>query len=296
MKTNKDVKNAISKWQMDYNGIHTGYKHTNNKIYNDYLSNESFEKFVTQMKQNYKNAYNSFNDGNGNELSKTEKHPPKMAATYSSSRLAFNLFKDKMNWKTNLFLGEEDIYSKVEFEVKLPEEPNCHKPNMDIVLYGAKSIVYIESKFTEIYKESDKFIKEPYKNVLDYLEISTTPLYINKKGEKGFNIDIKTTYFDIKQTICHLLGISKDAKKHKNKTIIFCDLFFDPTTLQNYFDNTQEFNETLRIFNQCLDEIKKCDISKWFIELCERENLGKVNFKHLILVNDGTKIYDLRNK
>ena len=98
MELNKILDYAIMADETAKNSdVKSGYI-TNGKPYNNYLSNDSFARFVEDMKTNHPTAYEMYGKGGGKELEERKVganiYPPKMASFGSSSRMIYNLTKD----------------------------------------------------------------------------------------------------------------------------------------------------------------------------------------------------------
>ena len=209
--------------------------------------------------------------GGGKELYPSEGRTEKAACLYSSSMLAYNFF----HWigkDTTLTLDGVE-YDKVVFEEQFRVLVNRNnKANMDVVLVSKdeKTILLLESKFTEHLKPGAVDIKAVYENPSSYFS----------KGEKWVNVikclkrmmkqdSEKDTYYEgLKQVACHLMGISNVILNDKarawfnsnswlknqfgccldgDKEYIFKSLVFHPRTEQediasgNYEDKNKEF-------------------------------------------------------
>ena len=64
--------------------------------YDNYIDNETWAKFVDEMRTNYPSAYAEYGEGSGDELGikKVGRFPPKMASYGSSSRMIYLLSRD----------------------------------------------------------------------------------------------------------------------------------------------------------------------------------------------------------
>jgi hypothetical protein len=71
-----------------------GYKTPDGKVYDNYLSNDTWDNFKNQMSNRFRQSYS---DGSGGELLPSKGrggwYPPKMASIASSSRFAYLTFK-----------------------------------------------------------------------------------------------------------------------------------------------------------------------------------------------------------
>jgi len=197
----------------------SGYLFKNVK-YCNYMSNEVWNEFINNMSEKHKE---NFNDGNGGELNEG-RYPPKMASFGSSSRLIYELSKD---------------ISDFSFEEKLDTRVGG-VANIDGFLHRDNKYFYVEAKRREIYGSShhNEQISDVYTKVYDkinkkYPDFSYESRECEKIGYKKFTFKIKNEevkYFDLKQLICHFLGITYDIIKHDIKTanIVFLYLLYNP--------------------------------------------------------------------
>lgn len=174
-----------------------GYVMEDGRKYPNYMTKEAFAKFLNEMKAKYQQHYDSFNKGNGGEL-KGKKYPPKMASAGSSSRMLYLLARDIEGFH---------------FEVKRPTGVGGNA-NID-GYYQAKdgAEVYIEAKCREVFYTP--YLKEgtvkAYKDIYASLKAIGIEYHNITKGKSClFSVDgQELRHFDLKQTICHLLGIAK---------------------------------------------------------------------------------------
>lgn len=257
---------AIRDFEVENDTKKYGYKVKDN-IYYNYMSNEYWESYKIVMPEEHRKQ---FDNGSGGELKEKKGrwgiYPPKMASFGSSSRMIYELSKDISG-----FCFEEQLDTRV-----------GGIANLDGFLKKDNKYIYIEAKRREIYSsthESEE-IKEVYLPVYKCIK--------DKCGEGNFDFTIadakeegikKVTfrlnknpvqYFDLKQLICHFLGIAYDLAKHSinNADVKFLYLIFNPKKVkidENYkekistrFDCVVEFinnnNDTIeRIFQAVLE-------------------------------------------
>jgi len=187
-----------------------------------------------------KKCYESYAQGSGSEFKwhyskRYDKwYPPKMAAIKSSSMLCFNAFSHVDKDHSIEINGV--VYNKVFFEAKLPTLTisRNHPANMDAVLISkdCETILFIESKFTETFGS-----RHSYNQIVAAKNPSLSKNYYSKEsyfgdsGEKWTAFlenyikkqlvenDIKTllpmsgSHLDLKQDICHCIGIYNFAKR-----------------------------------------------------------------------------------
>ena len=237
MELNKILDYAIMADETAKNPVKSGYV-VNGKTYNNYLSNDSFAEFVEDMKTNHPVAYEMYGKGGGKELEERKSganiYPPKMASFGSSSRMIFNLLKKK----------EKDGFL---FEQKLPTTVGG-KANLDGFMMTDDKCIFVEAKCREPYTAKDSLVSTKYKPLYKFIsESSKTNLVCRipdsdneKKMEVIFiagNTEIQC--FDMKQMICHLLGIATaylkgkiDDKEIKSQNIEFIYLLFNPKLIE----------------------------------------------------------------
>lgn len=238
---------AIRELEENNGNLGSGYQIPTNKpnyIYCNYMSNESWVSFLNIMPENYKTQ---FENGNGGEIKEKKGRwgltPPKMASFGSSSRLIYELSKS-----TEGFIFEEQLDTRV-----------GGIANLDGFLHKGSEYIYVEAKRREIYygtHENEK-IKSVYIPVYDKIqnicgssvfryeskEIKTK----DKEDVKGITFYINETiveYFDLKQLICHFLGITYDLAKHnvKNAEVKFLYLIFNPHQIKEFIDDRYREN------------------------------------------------------
>lgn len=188
--------------------------------YCNYMTNEDWDKYLKKMDTAFKIQ---FEEGSGGEL-KAGKYPPKMASFGSSSRLIYELSKG-----IDGFRFEEKLDTRV-----------GGIAHLDGSLKKDFEYTYIEAKKREIYGSSHKKeeIKTVYQHVYDTIKENNSSFSFEKEdsNKEGYsNITFKINnkpvlYFDLKQLICHFLGITYDIAKHsiKNAKVKFLYLLYNP--------------------------------------------------------------------
>ena len=230
---------AIRELEVNNDDLVSGYQIPTNEpnyIYYNYMSNESWVSFLNKMPENYKNQ---FKNGGGDEIEEKKGRwgvtPPKMASFGSSSRLIYNLSKGIQG-----FIFEEQLDTRV-----------GGIANLDGFLHKGNEYIYVEAKRREIYygtHENEK-IKSVYVPVYWKIQnlcskFSFTPNDVNDENEKEtkkitFKINGEPVkYFDLKQLICHFLGITYDIAKHsvKNAKVTFLYLLYNPNEVEDKID------------------------------------------------------------
>jgi len=189
-----------------------------------------------------KTFYKQYDNGSGSELVE------KFWSPISSSRLAFEMY----SW---LALKEEII--DIEFELKLVGVTTRGVPNMDVFIEKNEEAIFIESKFTEQYKQAIECDSLPgaYWKELGDKEALTTKgkpigttllrryhkdnvaldeflqfIDFNRKNLSKMSESEKPyCWMEYSQEIKHLYGIYFYVKKHKelhNKTISFYNIYY----------------------------------------------------------------------
>lgn len=233
------------------------------KAYENYMSNEKWVAFLKEMKKEHLIAYVQ---GYGNEISEKQGrygiYPPKMASYGSSSRMIYKLLK---------------TVEGIHFEKQLPTKVGG-TANLDGYLQRGETEIFIEAKCREIYtKHANIDIKEVYNDVLEDIKNENAFHYTkeNKETKTGY-LNYSFFYgktpierFDIKQLICHFLGIAANYIKNKSakNKIRFIYLIYNPTDfnikkLTEVYENTMTEIELFKpmmndLFNAIFNYQKK---------------------------------------
>lgn len=209
------------------------YETIEGKAYENYMSNEKWEAFLKEMNKEHLIAYVR---GYGNEISEKQGrygiYPPKMASYGSSSRMIYNLLKK---------------VEGIHFEKQLPTEVGG-TANLDGHLQRGETEIFIEAKCREIYtKHANIDIKKVYKEVLEDIKSDNAFNFKEGKETKTGYLNYSFFYgktpierFDIKQLICHFLGIAANYIKNKSakNKICFIYLIYNPEDFNiNELDN-----------------------------------------------------------
>lgn len=240
-------------------GIKSGYR-IKEKLYGNYLDNESWKKFVTDMEKNYTVAFGMYSNGGGKELEerKVDKniYPPKMASFGSSSRMIFNLMKD-----TEGFL----------FEKKLPTTVGGIA-NLDGFMECDDKYIFVEAKCREPYSIKNNVYERKYEALYNFLSESKNTsircdieIIDEKKMKVTFkNGDREMHNFDMKQMISHLLGVATAFLNgcFEVKTIDFIYLLFNPLNL--VFSDKKAEQKIYDIYNNTCDECNTTDFKELF--------------------------------
>ena len=199
-----------------------------------------------------------YDNGKGNEFT-----IGKYYSVASSSRFAtacFSKYEDGIRPIREIKIDNKKYDCKVTFEKNLEIFSNPEKnevisyPQMDVFLETEKDLFFIEVKCHEIFDNHSKIeLNKKYKNEnvdIPLLDKKSKSEFTSIDGKtlsaKDFGCELKTSHFDFKQFLCHLMGIQSFDKK--NKDIHFYYLF--------YKNESFEKGENSRIYKELEDEMK----------------------------------------
>lgn len=261
---------AIRDYEIKGDTSKCGYKIDGRVPYENYMSNETWTSFLEGMPRLYLRQYE---DADGGELKEKKGrygwYPPKMASYGSSSRLIYQCSKN-----INGFSFEKQLPTRVGHIANI----DGHKPNDD-------QDVYVEAKCREIYaKHTDIEINEVYRKVYDFVHEKHHNFEYEPsacKKEHYFCCTFKykgqkIVHFDIKQLICHYLGIAANILETKQtKGIKFVYFIYNP---ENVKDNIEKYGEKiLSIYQQTIKEIERFGNMYWLFKAVlefQKQNLG----------------------
>lgn len=229
--------------------------------YNNYLSNDAWKRFIDSMSPLH---WAQYNDADGGELKEKSgrwgMNPPKMASFGSSSRLIYECSKSIQEFS---------------FEKQLPTRVG-HTANLDGYLCRMAKDVFVEAKCREIYSSHLKQkISLVYREVYEYIKSENPNFsYEESKIENepdymqcSFIMNDKYIYhFDVKQLICHLLGICANIlENNANTNVRFAYLIFNPNFNTNFSNkHIKKFeSKILREYNETIEEIRSFGGCKW---------------------------------
>ncbi len=190
-----------------------------------YMTNDEWKAFLDSMPTEARKEYG---DGDGGELTEKNGRPPKMASYGSSSHMIYVLSHNKDNFH---------------FEKKLPTTLGG-KANLDGFFEDEDRYIFVEAKCHEPYSLKKNAVSECYADLYEYInERMAGSLFIemnSTESKKTHYMD--TEYFadgealerfDLKQMICHLLGIATALLRGtlERKQVDFIYLLYDPTEL-----------------------------------------------------------------
>ncbi|MBQ5990532.1 MAG: hypothetical protein IJL67_13690 [Oscillospiraceae bacterium] len=262
-----------------------GYKHGSGKFYPMYYSNDVFDKFVKDMSEKNPKAYDSYKSGAGKELD-PGMYPPKMASVASSSRFCYLALSEEVDIGVVDGSSIVNIKGHPEFEYEcVINEGFFHHPQLDAFI--PESNCYFEVKCHEIFDHHKVELKKQYwkyvygdKNAFGYKpkedyhpdsETFELPLF-------DFGLFKDYSMFDIKQLICHLLGIAKQPGE--NKKLVY--LFFLPDILDKYKRGGSQLKKDMvlrcnyyleRVKLELADEISHIFSSKPILTFCEKNDI-----------------------
>ena len=198
--------------------------------YNTYMTEKEWAAFKATM---LPSALDEYGAGGGDELSEKNGRPPQMASYGSSSSLIYTLSCHKEGFH---------------YEKKLSTTVGG-TANLDGYMEEDCRYVFVEAKCHEPYSAKSSSVSKAYEKLYTYINTQMGGnLEIEIKTSKcGRYLDVvyysdgeKLEHFDMKQMICHLLGIATGVLKGelKQKQIDFIYLLYDPTEL-NFNSNAK---------------------------------------------------------
>lgn len=261
-----------------------GYKTEENRIYYEYYTESEFQLFVDEMKSNYPEHYKKYyGDENANEnkggvggelIPKRGRWgimPPKMASVASSSRFCYLALRDGTN---ALFPDWQATKNDVEFEKEcriFVDGPTA--PQLDAYIQNPSCDYYIEAKCHEIFDSHKIEFKNKYWDIFQkdksfhrILENVTRHENTFEISRTVFGLSDEHLRFDVKQFVCHLLGIASQAKGKQAKLVY---LFFKPK------NNDEKTNRRIdEVFDELKNEIDLLFASKVIMEFCADNQIG----------------------
>jgi hypothetical protein len=231
---------------------------------NTYMSNEEWDAFLLDMNPS---ARCEFECGGGSELKEKNGRPPKMASFGSSSRMIYNLSRQSKGFV---------------FEKQLPTTVGG-KANLDGFLETEDGYIFIEAKCHEPYSAKKSAVSISYRKLYEYINARMGGDFniemIPSKCGRYMNVSFSTNNdkferFDVKQMICHLLGIATGILNgtFEKKKISFIYLLFDPTKLPLESDVKPIIDN---IYERTVFECGRIEWSKLFSIILEFLNNGK---------------------
>lgn len=279
-----------------------GYRTDNDRTYPEYYAKPEFDKFVDEMKayypEHYKKYYGDENanenkGGKGGELipkrGRWGMMPPKMASVASSSRFCYLALRDGTN---ALFSDWEVTKDNVEFEKEcriFADGPTA--PQLDAYIENPSCDCYIEAKCHEIFDSHKIEFKNKYWDIFQKNESLHIILENVTQHEETFEISRSVLglsdehlRFDVKQFICHLLGIACQSKGKPAKLIY---LFFKP---ENDDEKTKARIDD--VFDELKNEIDSLFTSEVIKEFC---TVNQIGLEVIVQECDSMKKLDIYN-
>lgn len=255
----KEFDEAIAEKESKRNGVGRGYVIEGKDPYMAYMDKEAWDLFLKQMRSEHFNQYYA---GSGKELVEKDGKPPKMASFASSSQMICRLSRDIEG-----FVFEEQLPTTV-----------GGLANLDGYLQCADKHIFVEAKCREPYGHAgSQSISSKYEKLYLHLEGENKDRFrceIKKEKDDAKNMEVcffwkdrRVEYFDIKQMICHMLGIaSKLLKYPDNKSVLFLYLLYNPSDL-DMSDAAKE--ETLRIYEDTCWAAQNIDFEALFAKIVD---------------------------
>ena len=234
-------------------GSPRGYQ-IDGKINYSYMSNEAWDVYRAKMCEKHKTQ---FGGGSGGELEPRNTRPPKMASFASSSRMTYLLSKDIPGFV---------------FEYKLSTVIGGIA-NLDGYCEKSGKYIFVEAKCREPYShKSPQNIKQNYKGLYEYLQRKMPDVFTLEMVDVPETRDMsvrffckgeEVIYFDIKQMLCHLLGVANKMLTEKlyDNPVQFVYLYYDPSALDLPADAREEI---LRIYSCTCKNAVNYDFSRFF--------------------------------
>ena len=222
--------------------------------YSAYMSNTEWDALIKDMERNHASAFEEYGAGSGGELKPKGKYPPKMASYGSSSRMIYSLCKDIPNFH---------------FEYQLPTRVGG-VANLDGFMESDNEYIFVEAKCREPYGVKSHLIENKYRELYKHInkdKACNLSIQIENVGSKMkvmFSVgENKIESFDIKQMICHLLGIAvKLLNIPTDKRITFLYLCYNPKLIEIVEGKKKE--SILTTYNQMCEECNAIDFSSLF--------------------------------
>lgn len=233
-----DFTEAVVRAEYQESDIPDGYLTRNGRKYWDYMPNHEWDALRAGMRKEHRESYEK---GGGKELEEVGNRPPKMASLISSSRM--------------VYLSSRNIPGFC-FEAKRPTSVGG-TANLDGYLRREKGDIYVEAKCREPYGHAPvERVKTKYLPIYRCLRADRKTGFdcvMEQISEKEMNVVFLCNGeilpgFDIKQMICHLLGIAAYHLRREDtpKPITFLYLLYDPTDLELPEESAGEIHRIYR--------------------------------------------------
>ena len=222
--------------------------------YDSYMSNAAWDAYLKDMSDEHRSQ---FEDGSGGELKEKNDRPPKMASFASSSRMAYQLSKDIPN-----FVFEKQLSTEI-----------GGTANLDGYWEGNGRYIFVEAKCREPYShKSPETIRQNYKPLYGYLQSKLPDMFSctmeDIPGTRDMRVEFfcngkEIIYFDMKQMLCHLLGVANRMLLDKafDTPIQFLYLLYNPIDLA-LSEKAQK--EILSIYHTTCESVTRYDFRQIF--------------------------------
>ncbi|MBR4864783.1 MAG: hypothetical protein IKU07_09425 [Oscillospiraceae bacterium] len=244
--------------------------------YENYMENAAWNECYANMQKNHEKAFAAYGAGGGKELdervSGTNTYPPKMASYGSSSRMIYTLMQNEENF---------------EYEKKLPTLVGG-VANLDGFAALAEKCVFVEAKCREPYGAKSDLVSDKYEALYQYLtgkddKVLTCNCVPAGKGKLAVSFlvgenKLKLEHFDMKQMLCHLLGIGVAYLRGEyEKKIDFIYLLYNPNGLP--FDKEAHRKKIMDIYAKECAEFESVDFTTLFYHvLCYLTQVEKLEY------------------
>lgn len=232
---------------------------TDNKGY----VSSNFENLISSV-NSWEQIEKDLEKGQGNELKPDRFGNIPFNAVHSSSALCvnnFGLLKNKL--KEFTFLNYSG-FNEATFEKKLPT--GISTPNLDFYLENEKTLIGIESKFTEILKKKSPNKDRNLEKYLNRKKLEYLPKSFQKIIE-SYITNPERLYLDVAQLIKHSIGLINASQKRDNnpKTVLVYIYWLPENWI--HFDifkqHNIEINEFKNSINEYIDFIPMSYLEFW---------------------------------
>lgn len=249
---------AVTECERRKTGVSSGYQTADGTRYDSYMDNDAWAAMLREMAEAHRSQYG---EGGGGELREEKGRPPKMASFISSSRMIYLLSKDIPGFV---------------FEAKRPTLVGG-TANLDGYLAQNGTVYYVEAKLREPYShKAIQRIKENYRDVYAWLRErmgGTFECVMEHCGEREMDVVFSSkgtvaAAFDIKQMICHLLGVAAYHLQQEEvpESVCFLYLLYDPCKLSL---DGQYADEILRIYQETTGAAKAYHFETMFAHIVD---------------------------
>ena len=230
----------------NYEGKEGGYRGKNGKIYPNYMSNEEWEEYHKTIPDDIQEKL----------MKEIQGEPPKMASFGSSCRMAFDMLNS---------------IPDIDFEKILSTKVSTGRANLDAYVKRGAREIFTEAKRGEIYDShlnveiNEKYL-EVYKKLNKFFSFTTTASSKERYVKCTFKAkDKEIIHFDLKQLICHFLGITAGVLEGRitAEKIRFVYLIYNPNEIKDCIDNKYR-DKILKQYKETLEEIELFDMKELF--------------------------------